>query len=333
MGGRPLTGRPRLRGRAPAPLSLCPHRRAGAAPRLRKARVINGGDRLQPEFLTSRSLCAARPPPRQALGFTNSGPPQRALSRRVSRRGHTRASAPGQPEPPAPAPPFSRDFRAGAGTPSWGPPGAWVHSRGAPGSPEEVGGLYLLLDDPLYNCPVPQFPHLSSVPTAVPAHRAAMTGPRYRQETGEVWGHGGYGEARTALHHQASRHPTPSTSIYSEAEDHLQVGACWFPLTPSPCRAQGQASLRASVCHEEVPCPCTNQLQGPSPHRGRHGIKPLLPLRTKPRGKAAGADGALPRPGRDKQGAGEARGGGEVAAGGSAARPTCLLPGCALLSL
>lgn len=65
------------------------------------------------------------------------------------------------------------------GTWSQGPPAAFVDSRGAPWV--TLGdGFCLALDDPLYNCPVPQFPHLSSVPIAVPAHRAAMMVPRYR---------------------------------------------------------------------------------------------------------------------------------------------------------
>lgn len=84
---------------------------------------------------------------------------------------------------------------------------------------------------PLYmnNCPVPQFPHLSNVSPAVPAHRAVGMVHRCRWD-------GERGGAHTVLH-QARRHPPLHSYLHSRLRGY-QVGAHWFSLTPSPCQAQ-----------------------------------------------------------------------------------------------
>lgn len=69
---------------------------------------------------------------------------------------------------------------------------------------------------PLYNCPVPQFPHLSNVPSAVPAHRAAGTNTGADRKWGEAQEREGKKEVHTQ---QGTTKPqvtlTPYTPVYN----------------------------------------------------------------------------------------------------------------------
>lgn len=74
---------------------------------------------------------------------------------------------------------------------------------------------------------------------------------------GEAWGNKVRGRLTQHCTPKPTGTPTASTSVYTEAEGSPPGWGLLFPLTPSPCQTQGQASLSASVCHEEVPRPCS----------------------------------------------------------------------------
>lgn len=73
--------------------------------------------------------------------------------------------------------------------------------------------------------------------------------------------------------------PTLSTSVHTEAEGSSPGWGLLAPPHTLTLPGIGPGQPKGKVCHVEGPRPCTNRLQGPTPHGGHHGIKPPSRLR------------------------------------------------------